>query len=258
MFSPIPLRLVQRNQALQYVDMKELLPDNIGLLRHLQAPDSPNALVPLASSSRPRLREVNSLLSWTLCFTTYIAVLVESHPGVVRSRWAYFALIVAEARRNGGDGWQSYNAIFRQNATEDEGVDWTRLDTSLHGATFVAQSSGTGSVCLYCSASDHSPRDCTLRPPGGSWSSSSRSQGGAQHSTHRERESPRLRPMPASVPVCIHWNNGDCYSATCRYRHSCATCPGSHQAYLCPSALPGSFYKCGAPKAQEHSASSRS
>ena len=96
--------------------MKELLPDNIGLLQHLQASGSHSAIAPLATGSRPRLREANSLLSWALCFTSYVAILVESHPGLVRSHLAYFMLIIAEARRIGGDGWQSYDAIFRQNA----------------------------------------------------------------------------------------------------------------------------------------------
>ena len=251
--------------------MKELPPDNIGLLRHLQASDFPSAIAPLATSSRLRPREVNSLLSWAVYFTSYVAILAESHPDRVKSRLAYFTLIIAEARYNGGDGWQSHHAIFRQNAAEDKRVDWTRLDTSLRAATctFVVQSSGTGSVCLYCSSCDHSPRDCALRQSGGTWSTSSLSQGGAQPTTRRERDNPKSRPLPASFPVCnpksrllpasfpvcIRWNKGNCYSPTCCYRHWCATLPGSHQAYLCPSAPPGSFYKHAVPKAQTCSAS---
>ena len=83
MFGPIPTKLVQKIQALQYVDSKELLPDNIGLLRHMEALD-----LPLVGETRSRLREVNSLLPWALCFMFYMAVLSESRPGLVRSRLA--------------------------------------------------------------------------------------------------------------------------------------------------------------------------
>ena len=243
MFGPVPAKLVQRIQTLQFVDMRELLPDNIALLRHMEALDSPNSLVSRATGARPRLREVNSLISWVLCYVTYVAVLAESHPGLVRSRLAYLALVVSEARRNGGDGWIAYDAIFRQNAAEDEAVDWTRLDTSLHAATFIAQSSGARSVCPHCSASDHLPRDCALRPLS--------SGSGTSHQSHAKasQDNARSRALPASFPVCIRWNKGDCSSPTCRYRHSCATCPGSHQARVCPDTPPGSFYKRNIPQA---------
>ena len=249
MFGPVPAKLVKKIQALQYIDMKELLPDNIRLLRHMEPSDPLNALVPMAPRSRPRLREVNSILSWALCFISYLAVLAESHPSLVRPRLAYFALIISEARRNGGEGWLSYDTIFRQNAAEDEAADWTRLDSSLHAATFMAQSSAAGLACPYCSASDHSARECALRPLAGSTSYSGRYQGGTQPTVSGEREAPRQRAVPSSFPICIRWNKGDCFSPTCCYRHSCATCPGTHQAYLCPATPPTSFYKRGGPKA---------
>ena len=246
-FGPVPARLVQRIQACQFVDMRELLPDNIALLRHMEALDSPNIQVPRATGTRPRLREVNSLLSWVLCYVTYVAVLSEAHPSLVKSRLAYLALVVAEARRNGGDGWIAYDAIFRQNAAEDETTDWTRLDTSLHAATFVAQSSGARSVCPYCSASDHLPRNCALQPLSGRSGATYQAQVGSQPKAPHDNL--RSRALPTSFPVCIRWNKGDCSSPTCRYHHSCATCPGSHQARSCPETPPGSFYKRNNPRA---------
>ena len=82
MFGPVPTKLVQRIQVLQYIDMKELLPDNIGLLRHMEALVSPKVIAPLAIRSRLRLREVNSLLLWALCYISYVAILSELHQGL--------------------------------------------------------------------------------------------------------------------------------------------------------------------------------
>ena len=145
-----------------------------------------------------------------------------------------------EARRNGGDGWISYDSIFRQNAAEDESADWTCLDTFLHAATFAAQSSGAGSICPYCSASDHFPRDCALRPLSRATTPASQSQG-TNYLKPCDNRDLRAKAQPASFPICIRWNKGDCWLQTCRYRHSCATCPSSHQAWHCPNAPPRSF-----------------
>ena len=93
---------------------------------------------------------------------TQPSCLIKSHPD--QSHIAYLALIIAEARCNGGDGWLTYHSIFLQNAAEDTFIAWERLDPSLHTATFAAQSTGPGSICLYCSACDHSAGDCALRP----------------------------------------------------------------------------------------------
>ena len=100
--------------------MKEFLPDNITLIRRTEAWEQPQTHT---SGPRPNLREVNSILSWVTCFATYVAVLSDAHPELVKSRLAYLTLIVSEARHNGGDGWQTYDSIFRQNAAEDQSVE---------------------------------------------------------------------------------------------------------------------------------------
>ena len=239
-FSPVPPKLVQKVQALQFVEMKELLPDNIGLIRRLEAWESPNHP---GTSWRPRMREVNSLLSWVSCFVLYIAILSESHPELVKSRLAYLALMIAEARRNGGDGWLTYDAIFRQNAAEDASVDWGKLDSSLHTATFAAQSTGPGSICPYCSTCDHPPGMCALRPFAKAGGEQSNSPRGSRYQSRSERVPSRSEALPTAFPICIKWNKGECSFANCSYRHSCATCPGAHKARDCPKTAPGSFYK---------------
>lgn len=84
--------------------------------------------------------DVSSILMWITCFCTYLTILVEAHPELVKSCLAYL-----EARHNGGDRWLLYDAKFCQNMAEDELADWAKLDTSLHTATVGAQSTGSGS-----------------------------------------------------------------------------------------------------------------
>ena len=150
-FGPVPDKLAQRIQALHVADMMELLQENITHLWHMEALDSPNSPVPWATGAQPWLRKINSLISWVLCSVTYLAILSESPHDLVRSCLTYLALVVSKARHNGGDSWIAYDAIFHQSAAEDEVVDWTRLDSSLHTAMYIALSSGAKFIWPPCS-----------------------------------------------------------------------------------------------------------
>ena len=114
---------------------KEFLPDNVALHQRLESLGSV-AFLATPSPARPNLHEVPNLLSLVSCFATCAAVLAEARPDLIKSHLAYLALIVAEARKHGGDGWQAYDSVFGQNAAHDPTADWSRLDTSLHAATF--------------------------------------------------------------------------------------------------------------------------
>ena len=83
--------------------------------------------------------EISNLLSWVSCFATYTAVLTEARPDLIKSRLAFLALIVVEARKHGGDGWQAYDSVFRENAAHVPTGDWSRLNASLHAAIFLSQ-----------------------------------------------------------------------------------------------------------------------
>ena len=70
----IRVSLVTRIQEGQFVEMRDLLGDNIALTGHFEALNSYLPAQALPVSSRPRLQEVTSLLSWIYCFLTYMAV----------------------------------------------------------------------------------------------------------------------------------------------------------------------------------------
>ena len=130
-----PAKLSAKITSLQYIDLRELLQDNLGLLKNLEELDTKLMSASLPTAARPKLREVKDILTWVSCFTLYIAVLGQAHPHLMQQRLAYMALVVREARRNGGDSWRSYDAIFRQNAAVSPDVDWSQLDSALYTGT---------------------------------------------------------------------------------------------------------------------------
>ena len=61
---PIPARLVGRITSGQFIEMRDLLTDNIALHDQLEALQGTYHLTTLPNSIRPRVREVPSLISW--------------------------------------------------------------------------------------------------------------------------------------------------------------------------------------------------
>ena len=248
-FPLIPAKLVAKIQSLQYVELKEFLPDNLELMKRMEAVDRA-AFSGLPPSLRPKMREVPSIAAWAYCFGQYVAVLAESHPHLVKDRLTYMCLILSEARKNGGRGWSDYDTLFRQHAAAGDQepshpelqMDWTRLETSLHATYLVGGRDREGRLCRHCGGSDHEAEWCALRalthprtePKPGYMPAPSTPP------SHYPRGKTRT---PTTVPICIQWNRGDCSREVCRYRHACATCPGDHRASECPKTDPDSFYK---------------
>ena len=101
---PIPGKVVQKAKANEFVDLRELLPDNVSLLEKLEG-------LPMApGGTRPRLREVSSLLTWCSCILKLIAIQAQN-PDRVKQMCAYACLVIQEACKHGGDGWSGYDRL---------------------------------------------------------------------------------------------------------------------------------------------------
>lgn len=158
---PVPAKLVGRILKGEFVDMAELLRDNLEALRRGGLHDSATSGEPSSSTSRPR-REVPDLLSWVQCFGIYMAVVASRYPERVKKLLAYQTLIVWEARRCGGKGWLSYDSYFRQQMAGDwKGDEWGRLNPYLFSSTFLALGSPCRPSCTLCLEPDHQEDVCS-------------------------------------------------------------------------------------------------
>ena len=217
--------------------MRELLPDNLALAERLEA-------LPVCfgqPSKNAEQRAIGSLITWVSSFATYVAIISER----VVDMLAYMRLIIREAHKHGGNGWLTYDAVFRRNQ-QGESKPWNVLDPSLHTAYISGQRSAPRVPCKHCNESDHPPEDCALA-----------SLLPATRTPQRDQEE-RLTPIPRSgrrpplglvtpTPkrLCISWNRGQCaFPGACSYKHACALCDClDHQAKDCALAPPDSFYK---------------
>ena len=220
---PIPAKLATKITSGAFIEMRELLPDNLSLRRTLEIQDEYSSA---PANKKPPLREVQNITSWVCCMATYFAVLAAS--GNLRpDHLAYMRLVVHEATKYRGDGWRVYDATFRQNmAAGAPGMEWSKIDAGLHAVSFQSMRDTAHTCCTLCLEPDHQAHDCALQ---------------GLSATRPSRQSPQgyPRPRPAAragqgsspyarhhIQVCHSWNSGTCSRDPdpCRYEHVCSRC----------------------------------
>ena len=157
---PVPAKLVAKIIKGDFVDMAELLRDNIEAERRRALGESSSC----PNASRPQRREVPDFMSWLQCFGTYVGIVATHKPERIKQLMAYQMTMIREARRCGGAGWQGYDTMFRQLAATTPGTDWGQLNSALYTVTFMAQQNGRGKTCQHCLETDHSGTECAMAP----------------------------------------------------------------------------------------------
>lgn len=219
----VPGKLVKKILKGEFVDMAELLTDNLEVERRRLATGD------TTQGQRPSRREVPDFESWLQCFSAYAAVVCNKYPHKGKELWAYQAMMISEHRKCGGRGWLLYDSAFRQQIASLEAVDFSRINQSLYSTTFLAYG-GRGQFCVRCMMSDHGQEDCALHPnralPMVQFKDFSAGPG------RKEESSPRRRP---SRGACFAFNDGKCLSPYCRFDHVCSRCGGNHKKAACRS-----------------------
>ena len=123
--APIPGKLVSRIQALKFMEMRELLPDNIALAERLAT--LPAGLAPPKPPGEREISGDKALMTWVSSFATYIAIVGEVHPNRVGNMLAYMRLIVHEAGKFGGNGWLTYDSVPQKSGGTVNTIELYRL-----------------------------------------------------------------------------------------------------------------------------------
>ena len=220
----VPAKLVKRIRRGEYVDMAELLKDNIEAERRRLAS------VEEGGSSRGVRREVPNLWSWLQCYSLFAAILCNKYPEKARELWAYQATIIGEAKRCGGSGWHLYDTAFRQQISSIEKADFSKINQSLYSTTFLAYA-GRSQFCPNCMLSDHTQEECALTPVPRHGREPIRER--QQRSPERAVRSPERRRRQKRG-ACFAWNDGRCPRVPyCPFDHVCSKCFGNHRGEMC-------------------------
>ena len=156
-------------------------------------------------------------------------------------------LIIREASKFGGNGWLTYDTVFRRNQ-EGSSQLWNVIDPSLHVAYIAGQKEPVVTPCPTCQEVDHHSSACAVAPLLPRLRQTPRDYNIARDSEHPipfkgKRPAPYRLPPP-SEKICISWNKGNCrFPGACSYAHVCGICKGAHPASTCASAPRDSGYK---------------
>lgn len=235
--APFPRKLVDKIQSGQYVEMRELLTDNITLLQQLDSLNSQHTLLGLPGVCKPRLREITSLPTWIFCFLAYAAIQCPDER--TRDILAYGRLIVREAQKLGfgGMSWIDYDRVFRQQAAIDPTLQWNTLHPGIQASTLVGTPMGAPTFCTLCRGVDHKANGCALAylqqpPPQATTLVTSSAAVTRRSQSQGSRTTPRRRAT--SFSICSSWNSGRCiFPGTCTFRHVCSICYRDHRAAEC-------------------------
>ncbi len=164
---------------------------------------------------------------------------MQAHPELVVSRLAYMRNLVREATRFGGEGWRTYDYVFRSQAATDKSTEWTTTNPSLMLAYMQNGLQPAKPPCPLCHESDHPPSSCALAPL-----SNTSHHWPARKSSYLGVPTNMPSRLPDGTQLCVSWNQGGCIAiGRCRYRHVCGSCGEGHIARDCAQTPEDSIFK---------------
>ena len=213
----LPQKLVTKIQALECVEMSEMLPE-------AWVPDQQEATI---TPGRPSQNTpVMDILVWTQCFSVMAGVLVECFPDKAPQLLTYLRRIVHAVRNFHGTAWVAYDRLYHHQALVQRRLDWAKEDSSLYNEAFMGQAKAISS-CRHCLSNNHVTEACPeLMPVFPSWI-------GPYPLGAPLLPYPTLQTPNLSQEVCRKFNDNRCFIQKCKYAHVCLNCSRPHPAVLC-------------------------
>ena len=129
-YSPIPEKLVTKIRTGQFVELADLLAEN------LKAQESePHTYLDgklLVSSSKKRVQEITDIITWVEAFTIFSWIFCSAHPSRWQDLTQYKLLIIKTSHQFPGKAWLHYDIAFRRDAAASGLTDWSRMNLDLY------------------------------------------------------------------------------------------------------------------------------
>ena len=214
-FAPIPGKALDKIRNGSYIDFKELLFDNVELVKRLRelGASSPHLQVQVPGSIS-RMREIKDPLTWVRCFLLFLAARVDHQE--TRDLVAYTIIVINLAWSHSGCGWLSYDALFRQLKAAGGVFPWTEVNSSVMASTLLSMSGNSqGLWCRLCFASGHTASTCALF---------SLEQKPSVQEWEKDHPSTLTGASQANNKICHRFNKGSCHALRCCFEHACSSC----------------------------------
>ena len=203
---PLPHKLMKRIRALEYVEMRELLPEE--WLEPLEEGHSAEQHNCCNSANRRRKPPVTNIFTWLQGCASLVGALATIHPDKVAELMAYQTTILNCYRDFEGAAWAQYDRAYRRQAALSKDLNWSRINTTLYSLCFAGRAK-RGQVCSHCLSNNHQSDACPEAP------------------APRRATPPRqaLGSSPASQELCRLFNakgGPRCHYKQCKFAHACS------------------------------------
>lgn len=138
---------------------------------------------------------ITDIEQWTTAFSTYMSIFIRKFPLRSQEFLQYMSIIRYAAQSHKGLGWCIYDFKFRQKASLDKSLVWSRINQQLWLMIFTVAPSVLREEYPLFSKGSHVSVSAGAAPRG----------------------------------TCINFNRtGSCLREPCAFRHVCNKCRGSH------------------------------
>lgn len=209
-FASIPKKLAEKNLALEFVDMTDLLPEQWRIEETRE-----RACCNVQKVGKKKL--LTDVLLWLEGYSTMVAVLATGYPEKAAHFMAYQQTIIHASKNFTGTAWASYDLCFRRKAANLRSLDWGVVDQDLYSKSFT----GRAQIlirCKYCLSDVHVSEDCVEAPA-------------PMEASWRKR----VNATPKEICNLFNKPSGNvCRYSPCRFAHICSKCQkGDHPATEC-------------------------
>ena len=239
---PVSNKLVKRIQEGQFIEIAELLPEQLAA----STVDEDQT-----KSSKSKSKAIFNILDWVQSFSLHTAIILQKQPGWVPDLIGYQALIIDAHQEFQDEGWIGYDRRFGQRVAIAPIEKWANVDTTLWNLAFG------GRHCKLCLSASHATNDCELAGDHVSHQGLVILHLPTYLHTHLEHMLfpgiiqmgdvtfvlPGMRPQPQTVlAATAHMNIYVCYFCYC----DPTIANKSHKAMFCPNWQPGNSQRANA------------
>ena len=198
-YSPIPYKVVSQIVAGKYVNLEDLLPENISIQEPEPQLHFDGRLI-LSNAPKKNKKQITEIVSWVEAFTIYSLIIGKFFPNRLEDLLKYKLLILRTYRQFSGSAWLNYDREFREVAAAEKCTCWSSMNVQLYN--------------FHTAGAQVRPR--------------------AVATTSGDKR--EAQGSATSKILCHSWNAGACIapSMACRFRHACSSCEGEHRKISCP------------------------
>jgi len=129
-YAPVPYMLVAKITGGQFIDLADLLPDNI-CAQEIE----PQAFLEgklMTSAIKKWVIKMVDIISWIEAFTIFRMVRCHLFPSRLKDLNQYKLLIIQTAKRFSDNSWLNYDIAFRKEGAATGSTDWSHMNVDLY------------------------------------------------------------------------------------------------------------------------------